>query len=66
MLLSPFLLSSEERRKRSLTKDLIPFLHNSSFQYANPLSFETDPHSIHTIPSKREHYESYLLYFRYK
>ena len=66
MLPSPFLLSSEERRKRSLTQDVIPFLYNLIFQYTNPLSFETEPHSIHTIPLIREHYDSYPYYFRYK
>ena len=66
MLPSPFLLSSEQREKRSLTEDVIPFLHNLIFQYTNPLSFETEPHSIHTTPLIREHYDSYLYYFRYK
>ena len=44
MLPSPFLLSSEQRQKRSLTQDEIPFLHNLIFQYTNSLSFETEPH----------------------
>ena len=66
MLPSPFLLSSEQRQKRSLTQDVIPFLHNLIFQYTNPLSLETEPHSKHTIPLIREHYDSYLYYFRYK
>ena len=59
MLPSPFLLSSEQRQKRSLTQDVIPFLHNLIFQYTNP-------HCIHTIPLIIELYESYLYYFRYK
>ena len=42
MLPSPFLLSSKQRQKRSLTQDVIPFLHNLIFQYLNPLSFETE------------------------
>ena len=66
MFPTPFLLSSEQRQKRSLTQDVIPFFNNLIFQYNNPLSFETEPHSIHTIPSIREHYDSYLYYFRYK
>ena len=66
MLPSPFLLSSEQRQKRSLSQDVIPFLHNLIFQYTNPLSFETEPHSTHTIPLIREHFDSYLYYFRYK
>ena len=64
MLPSPFLLSSEQRKKRSFTEDVIPILHNLIFQYTNQLSFETEPHSIHTIPLIREHYDSNLYYFR--
>ena len=66
MLPSPFLLSSEQRQKRSPTQDVIPFLHNLIFQYTNPLSFETEPHNLHTIPLVGEHHDSYLYYFRYK
>ena len=36
------------------------------FQYTNLLSFETEPHNIHTIPLAREHCISYLFYFRYR
>ena len=66
MLPSPFLLSSEQRQTRSLTQDVIPFLHDLIFQYTHPLSFEAEPYSIDTIPLIREHYDSYLYYFRYK
>ena len=66
MLPSPFLLPSQQRQKRSLIQDVIPFLHNLIFQYTNPLSFETEPHSIHTFPLIRENYDSHLYYFRYK
>ena len=43
-----------------------PFLQNLIFQYTNPLPFETEPRSIHTIPLLREHLDSYLQYIRYK
>ena len=51
---------------RFLTQDVIPFLNNVIFQYTNPLSFETEPHNIHTIPFSREHRDSYLYYFWYQ
>ena len=63
MLPSPFLLSSKHRQKRCFTQDVRPFLHNLILQYTNPLSFETEPHIIHTIPLIREHYDSYLYYY---
>ena len=66
MLPTPFLLSSDQRQKPSLPEDVIPFLNNLIFQYTNPLSFEAEPHSLHTIPSAREHCDSYLYYFWYK
>ena len=37
MLPTPFVLSEDQRQKRSLTQDAIPFLHNIIFQYTNPL-----------------------------
>ena len=42
------------------------FLQNRIFHYRNPLRFETEPYSIHTIPLLREHLDSYLYYIRYK
>ena len=66
MLPTPFLLSSDQRQKRSLTQDVIPFLNNIIFHYTNPLSFETEAHTTHTIPLIREHFDSYLYYFQYK
>ena len=62
MLPPPFLLSTDQRQKRSLTQDVRPFLNNIIF----PLSFETEPRKIHTIPLVGEHYDSYLYYSRYK
>ena len=66
MLPTPFALSTEKRQNRSITQDVTPFLHNIIFQYTNPLPFETEPHTIHTIPLAREHCDSYLYYIRYK
>ena len=60
MLPLPILLSTYQRR------DVILFLNNIIFQYTNPLSFETEPHHIDTIPLVREHCDSYLYYFPYK
>ena len=66
MLPTPLLLSSDQRKKGSLTQDVIPLLNNIIFQYRNPLSFEAEAHTIHTIPSIREHCDSYLYYFQCK
>ena len=66
ILRTPISLSTDQRQKRSLPQDVIPFLKTIIFQYTNPLSFETEPHNIHTIPLVREHRESHLYYFRYK
>ena len=66
MIPSPFVLSTETRQNGSFTQDVIPFLNNLIFQYTNPLPFETEPHTIHTIPVAREHCDSYLYYIRYK
>ena len=63
MLPNLFGLSSEHRQKLSLTHELIPFLHNLIFQYTNPLPFETEAHTINTIPLAREHSDSHLRYF---
>ena len=66
MLPPPFVLTTEKRQVRSLTQDVIPFLNNLIFQYTNALPFETEPHTIHTIPLAREHCDSYLYYIRYE
>ena len=66
MLPTPFLLSTEQRQKRSHTQNVIPFLNNIIFQYTNPLPFETEPHIIHTIPLAREPCDSHLYYIRFK
>ena len=67
MLPPPFTLSTTEKRQnRSLIQDVTLFLNNIIFQYTNPLPFETEPHTLHTIPLAREHCDSYLYYIRYK
>ena len=63
MLPPPFVLFTEKRQNRSFTQDVTPFLNNLIFQYTNPLPFEAELHTIHTIPLVREHY---LYYTRYK
>ena len=65
MLPVPFLLSSDQSRKRTLSQVVIPFLKNIIFQDTHPLSFELE-HIIHTLSLAREHFDSYLYYFRYK
>ena len=66
MLPTPFILTTEKRQNRSLIQDVTPFLNNIIFQYTNPLPFETEPHTVHTIPLAREHCDSYLYYILYK
>ena len=66
MLPTSFTLNTEKRQNRSLIQDVTPFLNNIIFQYTNPLPFETEPHTVHTIPLAREHCDSYLCYIRYK
>ena len=66
MLPPPFVLSTKKRQNRSLIQDVTLFLNNIIFQYTNPLSFETEPHTLHTIPLAREKCDSYLFHIRYK
>ena len=66
MLPPPFTLTTEKRQNRSLIQDVTPFLNNIIFQYTNPLPFETEPHTLHTIPLAREHCDSYFYYIRYE
>ena len=44
MLPTPFILSDQQRQIRFFTQDVIPFLHNISFQITNHLPFEAEPH----------------------
>ena len=66
MLPPPFTLTTEKRQNRSLIQDVTPFLNNIIFQFTNPLPFETEPHTLHTIPLAREHCDYYLHFIRYK
>ena len=66
MLPTPLTLTTEKRQNRSFIQDVTPFLNNIIFQYTNPLPFETETHTVHTIPLAREHCDSYLYYIRYK
>ena len=63
-MLPPFALSTEKRQNRSLTHNVTPFLNIIIFQYTNPLPFETEPHTIQTIPLIREHCDFSLYYIR--
>ena len=65
MLPPPFSLSTGQRQKRSLFQDVTPFLNNILVQFTDPLSFETEPHNIQTIPLIREHCD-FSYHFRYK
>ena len=58
--------TSQTRNIRSITHYINPFLQTLIFQYTNPLTFETEHHSIHTIPLLREHLDSYFYYIRHK
>ena len=65
MLPTPFQCSTAPTRNvRSITQDINLFLQNLIFQHTNPLPFETEPHSIHTVPLLREQRDSYLYYIR--
>ena len=66
MFPTPFTLTTEKRQNRSLIQDVTTFLNNIIFQYKNPFPFETEPHTVHTIPLAREHCDSPLYYIRYK
>ena len=66
MLPTPITLTTEKRQNRSLIQDVTPILNNIIFQYTNTLPFETEPHTVHTIPLAREHCDSYFYYIRYK
>ena len=62
MLPTLFILSPEQHQKFSHTQDVIPFLNNIIFQNTNPLSSETEAHSLLTIPLIRKHCDSHLYY----
>ena len=67
MLPTTFRCSTAPKRNvRAITQDISPFLYNLIFQYTNPLLFETEPHSLHTIRLLREHLDFYLYYINYR
>ena len=55
MLRTPLIVSAKQGQIRTFTQDVILFLNNIIFQYKNPLPFETEAHSLHTIFLLREH-----------
>ena len=65
MIPTPFTLTTEKRQNWSLIQDVTPFLNDIIFEYTNPLPFETERHTVHTIPLAREHCDSNLYYIRY-
>ena len=46
--------------------EIKPFLHNIVYNYTKPLSIETEPYSLETIPLIREHLDTYLFYIRHR
>ena len=52
--------TSQTRDIRSLSHDIKLVLNNLIFRFKNPLPFEIEARSIHTIPLLREHLDSYL------
>ena len=59
MLPTSFLSSSDQRQKRSFTREVMPFLNNIIFQYTISLFFQTEALLI------RDNGDSYLYYFRH-
>ena len=55
--------NTSQRITRELSHTLSNFLNNLIYNSTAPLSFETYPEGIYTIPLVREHHESYLYYF---
>ena len=63
MLSTPFQLAIHQYRTiRSVTQDVKYLPNNIIFQYTNPLPFEKETQSLHTIPLTREHLDPYLYY----
>ena len=62
---SPFEINYIENAKVIKT-EIKPLLHNTVYNYTQPLSFENEPYSLETNPPKREHLNTYLFYIRYR
>ena len=58
----PFVFNSSQRVTRDISQTLTQFLNNLIYNSTTPLSFETYPEDIYTIPLIREHHDSYLFY----
>ena len=58
----PFVFNSSQRVTRDISQTLTQFLNNLIYNSTTPLSFETYPEDIYTIPLIREHHDSYLYY----
>ena len=58
----PFVFNTSQRVTRDISQTLTQFLNNLNYNSTTPLSFETYPEDIYTIPLIREHHDSYLYY----
>ena len=58
----PFVFNTSQRVTRDISQTLTQFLNNIIYNSTTPLSFETYPEDIYTIPLIREHHDSYLYY----
>ena len=58
----PFVFNTSQRVTRDISQTLTQFLNNLIYNSTTPLSFETYPEDIYTIPLIREHHDSYLYY----
>ena len=46
--------------------EIKPLLHNTVYNYTQPLSFENEPYSLQTIPLIRKNLDTYLFYIRHR
>ena len=58
----PFVFNTSQRVTRDISQTLTQFLNNLIYNSTTPLSFETYPEDIYTIPLIREHHDVYLYY----
>ena len=64
---SPSLFEIPQIKNAKLVKlEMKPFLHNIVYNYTKPLSFETEPYTLETIPLIRDHLGLYLFYIRHR
>ena len=62
----PFSLDNTSRNARAIKSDLIPFLQNIRYNYANPLECEKETDTITSFPLVRDHLDAYLYYIYHK